>query len=97
MNDREICKLNQRYLRHNRPTDVLAFPLKEKGLWGEVFVSLDTARRQARELGHPFLQEIKILMIHGLLHLLGYDDKVPRERERMWRKTKRLLQKVGGV
>lgn len=62
--------------------------------FGELLISLDTAKRQAEELGHPFFQEIKILLIHGILHLLGYKDKKKRDCVRMWKETEKLL---GGV
>ena len=75
-------------------TDVIAFSMEEKGVLGDILVSTDTARRQAKEEGHSLLTEVKILAIHGILHLLGYRDKKKKERERMWRKTDELLSLV---
>lgn len=86
-----IQKYNQHYLRHNNPTDVIAFPMKEKGVLGDILISTDAARRQAKEEGHSLLTEVKILAIHGILHLLGYRDKKKKERGRMWKKTEELL------
>lgn len=91
---------NRRYLRHDKATDVMAFPFsgaksRSDGVWkilGDVLISSDTALRQAHEMRHSLEQEIKTLMIHGLLHLLGYQDHSPREASRMWRKTHELLE-----
>ncbi len=82
---------NRRYLRHDRPTDVIAFEMKEGNVLGDVMVSVDTAKRQAKEQGHDLLTELKILSLHGLLHLLGYRDKKKKDREAMWKETDRLL------
>lgn len=82
---------NRRYLRHDRPTDVIAFEMKEEGVLGDILVSIDTAKRQARERGHDLITELKILSLHGLLHLVGYRDKRKKDREAMWRETDRLL------
>lgn len=64
---------------------------------GDILISTDTARRQARELGHSLEKELLILAVHGLLHLLGYRDKGKKEREEMWKKTDELLRKVRGI
>jgi probable rRNA maturation factor len=91
VDDARIRRLNARYLRHRRPTDVLAFSLEApgpSGLWGEIVVSAETARRQARRLGVPVSLELDLLVVHGLLHLAGYDDgdrweaRLMHERER---------------
>jgi probable rRNA maturation factor len=76
--DDRIRALNRRYRDIDRATDVLSFPdgdLLPSGvtLLGEIVISLDTARRQARELGHDELRELAELALHGVLHLLGYD------------------------
>lgn len=98
LSDRQIRRVNKQYLRHDRPTDVLAFGYGKKrslrGSSGDILISLDTARRQAKREGHSLLKELKVLMIHGLLHLIGYDDHRPRDRKRMWRKTETLLKKI---
>ena len=84
LNDRAIRKINRQFLRHDWATDVIAFP---SGGGGEILISLDTARRQAEEEGHSVFEEVKILAIHGLLHLVGYDDRKKRDHEKMWWKT----------
>ena len=108
VDDARIRRLNARYLRHRRPTDVLAFPLEApgpSGLWGEVVVSAETAQRQARRLGVPVSLELDLLVVHGLLHLAGYDDGDPwearlmhqREREILKMTAPRLTARLGGV
>jgi probable rRNA maturation factor len=79
-NDKQIKELNRQYRKQDRPTDVLAFPMREGSfkelnsfLLGDVIISLETALKQANNLGHSFQQELNQLLIHGILHLLGYD------------------------
>jgi len=97
--DEEICTLNQRFRGLNRPTDVLSFPAREGGLaengyLGDVVISVETARRQARPLQRTTRQEIDLLLVHGLLHLLGYDHETDDgEMERLQAQlTGKLLQ-----
>jgi probable rRNA maturation factor len=92
--DREIKKINKRYLNHDYATDVIAFEMKEHGVFGDVVVSTETARRQARDQGHSVLTETTLLAVHGILHLLGYRDKTRKDRDRMWRKTNALMKRV---
>ncbi len=78
--DDRVRELNRSYRQVDAPTDVLSFPggedLPTGGRWlGEIIVSLDTARRQAAELGHGEVEELEELMLHGVLHLLGYDHE----------------------
>jgi rRNA maturation RNase YbeY len=97
INDRVSRRLNRQYLSHNYATDVLAFRLGGGSqLEGEVYVNLDRARVQAQEYGVSFKNEIARLVIHGLLHLLGYRDTTPRMRARMNRKQEQYLLKVSG-
>jgi probable rRNA maturation factor len=70
--DRELRRLNRQFLGHDYATDVLSFPA-ENG--GELAISLDRARAQAREHGHSVFDEIRILMLHGVLHLRGMDHE----------------------
>jgi probable rRNA maturation factor len=73
-----IHALNRRYLGHDEPTDVLSFPLSEAGarrLAGELVIGALVARDQAEERGHDLQAELALYVIHGLLHLCGYDDK----------------------
>ena len=92
VDDRRIRALNARYLGHRRATDVLAFDLAGPGrLWGEVIVSAETAARQARQVGVPLAAELDLLVVHGLLHLAGYDDHEPGRARRMHRRACQIL------
>jgi probable rRNA maturation factor len=93
--DRELQRLNRDFLGHDYPTDVLSFPSGEsEGFLGEMAISADRAAQQAAEFGHPLEDEIKILMLHGMLHLMGLDHEADRGKmartERRWRKTFKL-------
>ncbi len=92
--DRELQRLNRQFLGRDYPTDVLAFPEAEPGEFlGEVAVSVTRAAEQAREFGHPVEEEIGILMLHGLLHLLGMDHE--RDRGKMARAEARWRKRLG--
>jgi probable rRNA maturation factor len=95
VNDAEIRRLNARYRGIGRRTDVLAFPLEAPDapdqLVGQVVISADTARRQARRLGVPLALELDLLVIHGTLHLVGYDDRDPVEADLMHRRERDIL------
>jgi probable rRNA maturation factor len=90
VNDRLISKLNQRYLKKKYPTDVLAFNMaespKSKNMLADIIVSADTALRNARIYGTSAPYELSLYSIHGLLHLLGYNDQAPKERLLMRKK-----------
>jgi probable rRNA maturation factor len=94
-----IRRLNERWRGHDAPTDVLAFALPAPG-WGpgalpigDVYVCPAIARHQARALGVPLREELLRLVIHGTLHVLGYDHPAgpARARSTMWRKQERYL------
>jgi probable rRNA maturation factor len=105
VNDAQIRRLNKQYRSIDRPTDVLAFPMLEgdafppgSPLLGDVVISLETAKRQAKREGHPLGREIKILLIHGVLHLLGYDHDDSEEAARLVeRKTQTILKELERV
>lgn len=81
-----ILDLNRRFLEHDYHTDVLSFPLHESPeapVEGEVYVDLDTAAERHAEFGSSFEREAVRYVIHGLLHLLGYDDATPSEKQAM--------------
>jgi len=99
VNDRRMRGLNARFLGKEKRTDVLAFPFDERGpvpLLGEVVVSWETAKRQARRLGHSLEQELHLLTIHGLLHLVGYDDHDPCDARLMHDRERSLFHQVVG-
>ena len=97
--DGHIQDLNREHLGKDRPTDVLAFPqdaLDEVGLagerlFGDVVISLDTAARQARSRRRELLAEVRFLLAHGLLHLVGYDHATPTQKKEMTAMTGRLV------
>jgi len=91
--DRRIHALNRQFRHKDRPTDVLSFPAEEPGQLGDVVIALGVARRQAVAAGHPIGTELRILALHGLLHLLGYDHE--QDDGRMERLERRLRRKGG--
>ena len=108
--DRTIQRLNRQHRRIDKPTDVLSFPQIEWKNWeigklgnweientvpiGDVVISLPTARRQALKQGWSFEEEIAWLVVHGVLHLLGYDDETELEREKMLKRQEEILKTV---
>lgn len=100
VDDEGIRRLNARYRRHAAPTDVLAFPLGVPGpspLWGEVVISAETARRQALRLRVPVGLELDLLVVHGLLHLAGYEDGAAREARLMHERAREILERLRGT
>lgn len=95
--DAAIRRLNRRYLAKDRTTDVLAFPIDAgRGrLLGEVIISVDRARVQARRAGHPVRTEVALLAVHGVLHLMGYDDHTRLGAAAMMRRQCALLAEAG--
>ncbi len=107
--DREMGILNRRYRGKNRPTDVLAFamqegpplpgPRRDRVLLGDMVVSVQTAARQAARRGHSLEREMAILVIHGMLHLMGYDHErsaaAARKMAAKERGLRRHLEKTG--
>lgn len=87
--DAELRRLNREFRGKDYPTDVLSFPATLPGSLGDLAISLTRARSQARAFGHSSEDELRILMLHGLLHLLGYDHETDSGRmaraEKRWR------------
>ena len=97
VDDREIRRLHARYLGRRRATDVIAFNLEGPGpspLLGEVIISVETAARQSRRIGVPIALELDLLLVHGLLHLAGYDDREPAEARRMHEREREILSRA---
>jgi probable rRNA maturation factor len=95
VNDRAIRRLNARFRAVRRRTDVLAFPLESPGpsaLLGEVIISAEACRRQARRLGVSMSLELDLLVVHGLLHLVGYDDRDSLEARLMHQRARAILE-----
>lgn len=101
--DRAMRTLNRTWRGKDRTTDVLSFSLREgrfprirPEMLGDIVISVPVAVRQAREAGHSLVREIDRLLVHGLVHLLGYDhERGPREDRRMKRKERELLRGIG--
>jgi probable rRNA maturation factor len=92
--DAELRRLNREFRRKDYATDVLSFPATDAGSYiGDLAISLDRARAQAREFGHSTYDELRILMLHGVLHLTGYDHET--DAGRMARAEKRWRAKLG--
>ena len=95
-NNRLMCDLNKNFLGHNGTTDVLAFDLDDgerEELLGEVYVNLQQARKQAKDFKIKYNEEVERLTVHGILHLLGYDDKGAKSRREMWERQEGFLKK----
>jgi probable rRNA maturation factor len=91
--DGRVQQLNRRYRRKDAATDVLSFPSDERGYLGDVVIAAGVARRQAQQAGHSLQHELRVLALHGLLHLLGYDHE--RDAGRMARVEARLRLRGG--
>lgn len=103
--DPEITELNRQYRNRTGPTNVLAFPMNEgefsgitPELLGDVVISAETVAREAEALGVTFNQRFDFLLIHGILHLSGYDHEISEEEEmKMDRKTEELYQLIKDI
>jgi len=80
-----MASLHRRFLHQTGPTDVITFQ------HGEIFISVPTARRQAREFGTSLNRELQLYIVHGLLHLKGFDDRTPAERRSMRAAEARIM------
>jgi probable rRNA maturation factor len=89
VSDARIRGLNRQFRRKDAATDVLSFEP------ADIAIATGVARRQAREAGHSYATELKVLALHGLLHLIGYDHHRPADRARMSRLERRLRAKGG--
>lgn len=105
--DASLQELNARFRGIDRPTDVLSFPNDSRGPFatggspefppylGDVVISLPTAQQQAVAAGCTLTQELQLLIVHGVLHLLGYDHATPVEKDRMWQVQHEILTLLG--
>ncbi|MGE5531922.1 MAG: rRNA maturation RNase YbeY [Bacteroidota bacterium] len=89
VDDERITSLNARLLGRDNPTDVIAFEADEGE--GEVIISVDTATQQAAAEGHPVLTELRYLVAHGVLHVLGHDDSDDEAKQNMLRRQDEIL------
>jgi probable rRNA maturation factor len=91
--DARVRALNRKFRGKDKPTDVLSFPSDLRGYLGDVVIASGVAARQARQVGHPVGTELRVLALHGLLHLLGYDHE--HDDGRMARLERRLRRRGG--
>lgn len=96
VNDQYIRALNKAYRDKDEPTDVLSFSYGPDDLIGEVYVSVETARRQAHELKHPLSDELIRLIVHGILHVHGFDHEKEVDFKEMFAVEKKVLGKIVG-
>ena len=93
--DAKILEVNKTYLQHDYFTDIITFDYCEGAvLNGDIFISLDTVRANAQEFGVTFENELHRILIHGILHLCGQEDKTPEARLEMTRKENDALQMI---
>ena len=97
ISDAEIKKINKKYRGKNTPTDVISFVYKEtekfpgEEMLGEIYISIDTAKKQAKEQKHSLKHELQFLFVHGVLHLLGYTHETEEKYEKMMAKAKKII------
>ena len=100
-NDDRLQELNSQFLGIDAPTDVLSFPSGEtdpesgESYLGDIIISFPRALAQASEAGHSPDAEVQLLLVHGVLHLLGYDHAESAEKEAMWAAQKAVLTQLG--
>jgi len=99
MDDKSIRQFNKKYRRENRATDVLSFRLDRvepprRAFLGEIMISLDTALSNSKTFGTNFTDEVTLYIIHGILHLFGYDDESLSDSRKMVREQNRILDKL---
>lgn len=92
LNDARIKALNQKYLKADRPTDVLAFNYGQNT--ADLAISLESAKRNAQFYKAPLKKELIGYIIHGILHLYGYDDRNPKEKKIMFRRQEEILKRI---
>ena len=97
VDDARISSLNRQLLDRSGPTDVIAFEAEPdvEGSSGEIIISVQTAQRQAQQYRHSLLEELGLLAIHGLLHVMGYEDRTEAGRAEMERIQQSLIDEVG--
>ena len=99
--DTQLHELNREYLGIDAPTDVLSFPASEtdpesgRRYLGDILISIPRAEQQAGKTGHALEAEVQLLIVHGTLHLLGYDHAEAEEKARMWKTQAEILESLG--
>ncbi len=101
--DNQIQELNRQYRGEDHPTDVLSFPSGEVDpedgslYLGDIIISFPQALRQAKEGNHPIEAELRLLVVHGVLHLIGYDHADPGGKDAMWAAQAEILRQLGNT
>jgi probable rRNA maturation factor len=97
VDDPTIHRINRQFLQHDEPTDVISFLLEQDGdrLDGDILISADTAAHSADDFGWNLADELLLYAIHGMLHLVGYDDLSPAKKRVMRQKERQYLAKFG--
>lgn len=96
--DEKIIEVNRQYLEHDYYTDIITFDYTEGNrISGDLFISLDTVRTNAEQFGQPYERELHRVIIHGILHLCGINDKGPGERELMEQAENKALETCPGL
>ncbi|MCM1370601.1 MAG: rRNA maturation RNase YbeY [Clostridium sp.] len=104
INNDEIWKINKEYRGIDRPTDVISFALEDfkdvtyqdnHRVLGDIYISIDKVKEQAKEYGHSEMRELAFLAVHGLLHLLGYDHMNKEDEKIMFEKQELILNGFG--
>jgi len=99
--DRQLHELNRDYLGVDAPTDVLSFPASESDpetgstYLGDILISIPRAAQQAQAAGHPVESEVQLLVVHGMLHLMGYDHAKAEAKAQMWEQQAKVLERLG--
>jgi probable rRNA maturation factor len=99
--NRRLHKLNLDYLGVDAPTDVLSFPASESDpetgarYIGDILISVPYATKSAKQAGNSLEAELQLLVVHGVLHLLGHDHAKPKEKAKMWKAQREILESLG--
>jgi probable rRNA maturation factor len=89
--DQDIRKMNRRFRKVNRITDIISFRVADEPFLGDLYIGAGRSRAQAARVGHSWEQELVYLVLHGVLHLLGYTDYTPAARKKMFKKQDALF------
>jgi len=99
--NRKLRALNRDYLGIDAPTDVLSFPTSEPDpetgsrYLGDILISIPYARKGAKQAGNSLEAEVQLLVVHGVLHLVGHDHAQPKEKAKMWKAQREILESLG--
>lgn len=93
-NDDFLLRLNKEHLHHDYYTDIITFEYQAEPIQGELYISIDRVKENAKTQSIPFLNELHRVIIHGVLHLIGYGDKTAEEKDEMRKKEDYYLQQI---